>query len=55
MAKPPLKRLEALFHQAAAPPPEDRWTSLDGQCAGEPELDVRRYQADTPPIWLDTD
>jgi serine/threonine protein kinase len=38
MRKPPLKRVEALFHQAAELAPEQRPTFLDTHCAGDTAL-----------------
>src|SRR5437763_3882150 len=38
MPEPPLQRVEALFHQAAALDPGQRSTFLDARCAGDTEL-----------------
>jgi serine/threonine protein kinase/WD40 repeat protein len=38
MRKPPLQRVEALFHQAADLPPEERPTFLDVHCGGNTAL-----------------
>jgi PAS domain S-box-containing protein len=38
MPEPPFKRVEALFHQAAALDPGQRSTFLDARCAGDTEL-----------------
>jgi len=38
MPKPPLERLEALFHEAADLEPGQRSAFLDARCAGDPEL-----------------
>src|SRR5579864_6370017 len=38
MPEPPLKRLEELFHRAAALPPDQRPTYLSEACAGDADL-----------------
>src|SRR5262249_45628144 len=38
MPKPPLRRLEEVFHQAVAVDPPQRPAFLDAACAGDPEL-----------------